>query len=111
MMNSLDLLIIVFMILTAVTLLAVCVMFLAKHPAVKKLSFYFLTLEGMGAAVLNSLMTPFDYSGKLALGWGLGGLSVAALLMALLSKNEKLTKAAPILAVISVVAGVVNAFM
>ena len=111
MLNSLDLLIIVFMAMTAISLLAICLMFLVKHPTVKKVSFYFLAIFGMLVAVLNHLMTPFTFPGELAIGWGLGGLSVAALLMTLLSKNEKLRKIAPILVVVSVVFGMLNAFM
>ena len=111
MMNSLDLLIIVFMAMTAISLLAICLMFLVKHPTVKKVSFFFLAIFGMLVAVLNHLMTPFTFPGELAIGWGLGGLSVAALLMTLLSKNEKLHKIAPILVVVSVVFGMLNAFM
>ena len=111
MMNSLDLLIIVFMAMTVVSLLAICLMFLVKHPTVKKIAFYFLALFGMAVAVLNHLMTPFTFPGELAIGWGLGGLSVAALLMSLLGKSEKVTKAAPILVAVSVVAGMLNAFI
>lgn len=111
MMNSLDLLIIVFMAMSAVSLLAICLMFLVKHPVVKKVSFYFLALQGMLVAWLNAMMTPFTFPGELAIGWGLGALSVAALLMVLLGKNEKLTKIARVLVTVSVVAGMMNAFI
>ena len=111
MMNALDYLVIVFMIMTAVSLLAIVLMFLVKHPVAKKVTFYFLALLGMLVAWLNALMTPFTFPGELAIGWGLGALSVAALLMALLGKNEKMTKVARILVAVSVVAGMMNAFI
>lgn len=110
MMTNLDLLVIVFMAMTAVTLLAIVLMFLVKHPVVKKVSFWFLALQGMLLAVLNHLMTPLEFTGELALGWGLGGLSVAALLMSLLSKNEKTHKIARILVAVAAVVGMVSTF-
>lgn len=111
MMTALDYMVIVFMIMTAVSLLAIVLMFVLKHPLAKKVIFYFLAAQGMLIAWLNALMTPFTYPGELALGWGLGGLSVAALLMALLGKTEKVTKIARVLVAVSVVVGMINAFL
>jgi len=110
-MNALDLLVLVFMGLSAVSLLAVCLMFLMKKVAVKKVCFYFLALEGMALSVLNALMTPASFPGELAIGWGLGSLSIAALLFELCGKGEKKSMIARILVAVAVVAGMFNAFV
>lgn len=111
MLTALDGLVLVFMALSAASLLAVCLMFLMKHKIVKKVAFYFLALLGMLVACLNALMTPGTYPGELALGWTLGGLSVAALLLELCSKSDKKEKIARILVAVSVIAGMFNAFV
>ena len=110
MMNSLDVLVIVFMVMTAVSLLSVCLMFLMKHPTVKKVCFYFLGMQGMLVSWLNAMMTPVGYEGKMMFGWILGAGSVAALLLQVCGKNEKYSKLARVLVALSVVLGTVNAF-
>ena len=111
MMNPLDMLVIVFMVMSAASLLAVCLLFLMKKEWMKKICFYFLTLQGMLVSWMNAMMTPASFPGELALGWGLGAVSVAALLMELCSKSEKTTRIARILAAVSVVLGMGNAFL
>ncbi len=111
MMNSLDLLVIVFMAMSAVSLLAVCLMFLMKNETVKKACFWLLTLQGLLVSWLNAMMTPLGFPGELAFGWIFGGMSVAALLLALLGKGEKHIRLARILAAASVVLGMINAFI
>ncbi len=111
MMTNLDLLVLVFMGLTAAGLLAICLMFLIRKSVVKKICFYLLAVEGMGLACMNALMTPSSFPGELAFGWLLGILSVAALLLELCGKSEKRFMIARILVTVSVVAGMLNAFM
>ncbi len=111
MMNSLDLLVLVFMGLSVVGLLAVCLMFLMKNVTVKKVCFYFLAIEGMAVSVLNALMTPGSFPGELAIGWGLGALSIAALLLEICGKSEKKFMMARIMVAVAVVAGMFNAFV
>lgn len=111
MLTSLDLLVIVFMATSALSLLALCLMFLLRHGIVKKISFYFLTLQGMLLAWMNAMMLPVGYESKIALGWGLGAVSVAALLLEICGKSEKKSMIARILAAVSVIAGVLNTFL
>lgn len=111
MMNSLDLLVIVFMAVSAASLLAVCLMFLVKNPTVKKVCFYFLGIQGMLVSWMNAMMLPVGYEGQLMFGWVLGAAAVAALLLQVCGKNEKYAKPAQVLVAVSVVLGTINAFM
>ena len=112
MMNPLDLLVIVFMATSAASLLGVCLMFLSKRPAIKNVCLYFLGLQGMLVSWMNAKMTPpIGYEGELILGWGLGAMAIAALLLQVCGKSEKHRKLARILAAVSVVLGMVNTFL
>ena len=111
MFTSLDLLILVFIGMSAVSLLAVCLIFLLKNKTARKIILCLLAVQGMLISVLNALMTPFTYPGELALGWGLGALSVAALLLELCGKSEKKSLIARLMVTTSVVLGMVNAFL
>lgn len=111
MMNSLDLLVIVFMAMSAASLLAVCLMFLVKNPTVKKVCFYLLGVQGMLVSWMNARMLPVGYEGKMMFGWVLGAAAVAALLLQVCGKNEKYARLARILVAVSVVLGTINAFM
>lgn len=111
MMTALDYLVVVFMGMSAVSLLAVCLMFLMKKDRIKKICFYFLALEGMALSVLNALMTPGTFPGELAIGWTLGGVSIAALLLEICGKGEKKFVVARILVAVAVIAGMLNAFV
>ena len=97
--------------MSAASLLAVCLMFILKNKMARKIIFFFLTVQGMLVSALNALMTPFTYPGKLALGWGLGAVSVAALLLELCGKGEKKSLIARIMVTASVVLGMINAFL
>ena len=111
MLDSLDWLVVIFLIVGVTGLLSLGLMFLAKNETIKKISFYVLVVLGMTVSWMNAKMTPSSYPGELALGWGLGALSMAALLLEVCSKSEKKTKIARILTAISVVLGIANAFI
>ena len=65
----------------------------------------------MALAWMNALMTPGSFPGELAAGWLLGILSVAALLLEICGKGEKKFMIARILVTVSVIAGMLNAFI
>lgn len=111
MITALDALVLVFMGMSALSLLAICLMFLIRKDLVKKICFYFLALDGMAVSVMNALMTPGTFPGELAIGWGLGALSIVALLLQVCGKDEKRFMIARILVTVSVIAGMFNAFV
>lgn len=111
MLNSLDLLIIVFIGMSVVSVLAVLLLFILKSEKLQKGAFYFLAIWGMAIAWLNVQMQPPTMVGEQLLAWALGGLSVIALLLQLLGKGEKRFTIAKILVAVSVVVGMIDAFM
>ena len=111
MFTSLDLLVLVFIGMTGFSLLAILLMFLIRHDLVKKIFFYFLTIQGMLLSWFNALSTPSDYLGEIVLGWGLGIMSVAALLLQICGKSEKKFKIAQVLVTASVIFGLGNLFL
>lgn len=111
MLDSLALLVIVFMVMSVISILGVILVFLAKNEKTRKGILYFLAVWGMIIACCNVRMIPSYMTGEVLLAWGLGALGVAALLIQLCTKKENSFKVARILAVASVVVGMIDCFM
>ena len=110
-MTSLDLLIVVFMVMTGVSVFGLLLMYLVKNETVGKLIFYGLAVFGMIIAVFNALSTPDTYLIEAIIGWGIGAVSAVALLIQIIRKNERSFLIARILVTFSVVAGMANLFL
>lgn len=111
MLTALDWLVLVFVGMTGISLLAICLMYLLKNETIKKIAFYFLGIQGMLISWMNAMSTPDSFPLELALGWGLGGLSIAALLLQICGKHPKKSQIARILVTVSVVIGMWNTFI
>ena len=111
MMDSLELLVITFMVMSLVSVVGVILLYAVKNEKVKKGMFYFLAIWGMIVAYCGVLSTPGYMLGETIISWALGGLSVVALLIQLCMKKEKRFQIARVLVTISVVAGMIDCFM
>ena len=111
MMNSLDLLIIAFCAMTVVSVLAVLFQFLIKDDRKKKAAFYFLVAWSLVITWCNVQTIPNYMTGELIKAFVLGGFGIAALLLQLCRKNNEKFFLAQILAVISVVGGMIDTFV
>ena len=111
MLNSLDALIIAFMIMSLVSMIGVILIYLVKNEKMKKGLLNFLTVWGMIIAYCGVRSTPSYMISSTIVTWAIGALSVVALLIQLCSKNENRFKIARILATVSVVAGMIDCFM
>ncbi|MBQ9990159.1 MAG: hypothetical protein IJP31_04350 [Lachnospiraceae bacterium] len=111
MMNPLDALVIVFLVMSVISVIGLILLYLAKNEKIKKGIFYFLTIWGMVIAWCNAAGIPDGWFGEIVLAWILGGLSIAALLFQLCTKGEHRFKIARILVTVSVIAGMVDTFM
>lgn len=111
MLNFLDLLVIVFMVLSAVSLLALCLMFLVRNPRIKKVCFYIVAALSIytgyiGVRIGNSL-----FPVQTAVGVIVAAVSVAAIVLAIVYKNnQKKFKIAQVIATAAWVIGISNAF-
>ena len=113
MLNFLDLLVIVFLAAAAFALLSVVAMFVVKNPLVQKISLGLSVLVSLGLAVsyLPSLLT-FSFVGQFAAGILFALLGVGGGILATVAKgDEKKFLVARILAAVSLVLGIVNAFL
>lgn len=113
MFTSLDLLVIIFMGIFALTLLSLCLMFLLKNKIAKRVCFYVVTVLGL-------------YVSTIGLRIGLGGwftvqiavsvltvaAGVAALVLDLIAKDdEKKRRIARILSAVTLLVALINAFI
>ena len=111
MLNSLDLLVIVFMGLIAMTLLSLCLMFLLKNKTAKRVCFYtvsalslYVTTIGLRIGIGGLFPT------QIAVGALTGLLAIAAIVLELRGKgDEKKLRIARILAAATLVLGMINA--
>ena len=113
MMNFLDLLVVSFMALLAVGLLAICLMFLTKKPAVQKVSLYVAAALTLYTAAMGTYIgATAMFAGQAALGATAGVAAIVAIVLERMSKDsEKKFLAARIVAATALVVGTLNAFM
>ena len=112
MLNSLDLLVIVFLGMAAVGLLSLSLMFLFKKTVPKRIGLYAAAVLGMVTAVVGVQLGLSLVSGHLAVGALVGIASIASVVLERMSKgNEKKFGIARILAGAALVVGILNAFI
>ena len=111
MLDSLALLVITFIVMSVVSVIGVVLALLTKNAKLKKALVYFLAVWGMVIAFCNVQTVPIYMTGGVVLAWAIGALGAAALLIMLCSKSEKKLAAARVLAVVSVVAGMIDCFL
>ena len=110
-MNSLDLLVIVFMILVAASLLALCLMFLVRNPRIKKVCLYVVSALSIytgyiGVHIGNSL-----FPVQTAVGVIVAAVSIAAIVLAATAKdNQKNFRIAQFIATGAWLVGISNTF-
>lgn len=113
MMNSLDMLVIVFLVLFAASLVSLFLMFLMKKPLVQKICFYLVAVLGVVSAYIGIQISGGGlFPGQLAVGVIAGVASIASIVLSLIGKDkEKSFKTARILAAVALVVGVINAVL
>lgn len=112
MLNFLDLLVIVFMVLSAGSLLALCLMFLVRNPRVKKICFFIVAALGIYAGSIGIRIGTSLFPTQTAVGVLTAAVSIAAIVLVLTGKgDEKKARIARILAAASLVVGIANAFL
>lgn len=113
MTTFLDLLIVVFMVLAALSLLALALMYLVKNTTVKKICFYIVAALGIYCCYVGiRVMWLSSFYGQLTIAVLMGILSVAALVVGILSKdNKRMFLIARIMATVALIVGMINAFV
>lgn len=111
MLDPLGALVITFVVMAVISVIGVVLLHLSKNEKLQKGLFYFLAVWGMIITYCSVISTPGYMTGELMISWGLGALSVIALLIQLCSKKVNKFKIAKILVTISVVAGMIDCFV
>ena len=111
MLNFLDLLVIVFMVLAAASLLALCLMFLVRNPRIKKVCFYIVAALGIYAGSIGIRTGTFLFPTQTAVGVIAAAVSIAAIVLVIVSKGEeKKFKIARLMAAAALLVGIASAF-
>lgn len=108
--NSLDLLIILFLVLATFSLLALCLMWLVKKPLVRRICLVALASTGLYLAAMGAYIGRFVFMGQTLAAIVLGAAAIAAVVLELVGKNEKTGLLARLLATASAVLGIFVAF-
>lgn len=112
MLNFLDLLVIVFMVLSALSLLAVCLMFLVRKPVIRKVCFYIVVALGIYAATIGARIGTFLFPMQTAIALAAGAASIVALVLERRYKgDDKKFLIARVVATAALVIGIFNAVM
>ena len=112
MLNSLDLLVIVFIGMVVFSIIGLALQFIAKNKALQKVSFYFTAILGVLLAIFKYLSMPHTglYTGQIVFGFALGLFAIAAVILQLVKKDERSFQMAKTLMAVSVIGGLINTF-
>lgn len=108
MLNPLEMLVILFMVLSVLSLLGIVLLYVIKDEIKQKWTFYFLVAMGIIIAINSMMMIPTYMVGALAARGLIGALGVAALILQLTGKHENSFKIAKIMVTVSVIGGLVG---
>lgn len=111
MLTYLDLLIIVFMVLAAASLLALCLMFLVRNPRIKKVCFYIVAAIGIYTGYIGVRIGQSLFPIQTTVGIIVAAVSIGAIVLAIVSKgDQKKFKIAQLIATGALIIGVLNGF-
>ena len=108
---ALGLLLILFMVMSIISVVGLLLLFLLKGERAQKIVFYFMALLGMFIAWMTATGYATNQIKEQMISWGFGALAVVAVLVRLCGKSKKAALAAKLLAAASVVLGMVALFI
>lgn len=112
MLNSLDLLVIVFMVLATGGLLSLCLMFLARNVRVKKICFYIVAVLGMYTGYIGIRIGSGLFPVQTVIGAIVAVISIASIILTVIDRNNKKKfKIAQFIVTTGLVVGMINAFI
>lgn len=108
---ALGLLLVLFMVMSIISVMGLVLLFLVKGKKGQKVVFYCMAVWGMVIAWMTASSYPTNFIKEQMLSWGVGALAVVALLVQICGKSEKSFLTAKLLAAASVVLGMVALFV
>ncbi|MDO4481851.1 MAG: hypothetical protein Q4C14_03870 [Bacillota bacterium] len=110
-MTPLGALLVLFAGMSVMGIIGAFTLFLVKNAKAQKIIFYIMAVYGMIIAWMNADSLPENFIGEQLIAWGLGLPAAAAVVIALCSRSEKAFVLAKILAVVSVLGGMLDLFV
>lgn len=104
---ALGLLLVLFMIMSIISVMGLVLLFLLKGEKRQKAVFYFMAVWGMVIAWMTANSYPTNYIKEQLIAWAFGALAVIALLVQICGRSERSFLTAKVLAAASVVLGMV----
>lgn len=112
MMNSLDLLVIAFMVIVAVALLSLTLMFLARRPRLKQVCLWIVSALSVYAGYVGIRIGLVGFPVQVAFGLAVAAAGIGAIVLERLSKGDKKKLAiSRLMAAAALIVGILNAFM
>ena len=108
---ALGLLLILFMVMSIISVVGLLLLFLLKGEKAQRIVFYFMALLGMFIAWMTATGYATNQIKEQMISWGFGALEVVAVLVRLCGKSTNAALAAKLLAAASVVLGMVALFI
>lgn len=108
---ALGLLLILFMVMSIISVVGLLLLFLLKGERAQKIVFYFMALLGMFIAWMTATGYATNQIKEQMISWGFGALAVVAVLVRLCGKSKNAALTAKLLAAASVVLGMVALFI
>ena len=107
---ALGLLLVLFMVMSIISVMGLVLLFLLKGEKGQKAVFYFMAVWGMVIAWMTANSYP-NYIKEQLIAWAFGALAVIALLVQICGKSERSFLTAKVLVAASVVLGMVALFV
>ena len=108
---ALGLLLVLFMVMSIISVMGLVLLFLLKGEKGQKAVFYFMAVWGMVIAWMTANSYPTNYIKEQLIAWAFGALAVIALLGQVCGKSERSFLTAKVLVAASVVLGMVALFV
>ena len=108
---ALGLLLVLFMVMSIISVMGLVLLFLLKGEKGQKAVFYFMAVWGMVIAWMTANSYPTNYIKEQLIAWAFGALAVIALLVQICAKSERSFLTAKVLVAASVVLGMVALFV
>lgn len=104
---ALGLLLVLFMVMSIISVIGLVLLFLLKGEKKQKAVFYFMSVWGMIIAWMTVNSYPTNYIKEQLIAWAFGALAVVALLVQICGRSESSFLTAKVLTTASVVLGMV----
>ena len=108
---ALGLLLVLFMVMSIISVMGLVLLFLLKGEKGQKAVFYFMAVWGKGIVWVTGNSYPTNYIKEQLIAWAFGALAVIALLVQICGKSERSFLTAKVLVAASVVLGMVALFV